>query len=329
MAVDRMEIETLDRFSSADKVSGEKAECFQTRKVVSYAMLSDTDQEQAWQQLEILAREHDFRERLTQEVITSLIEHYSEARAAHRGCRSLMILASHGADHVALRGGIDAVVKAMRSHRSGASRGCVQVVGCGALCSFAQHKENVCGPTSEQIGAMVDAVVSALSGSPWWDTTTNSWGCLALNQFARRFPLTVARHGGTVAVLSAMRHHLNHADVQECGARALLSISGDPAGKLDVARHGGVDTLLASLAAHLSTPTVLQSTLQTIAALARDEALRAMVGALGGARAVMHAMEHNAEHAGVQAHALHALAVLARSPDTRCAVAAAGVNLNP
>ena len=159
MFVSRMEIETLNRFSSADKVSGKKAECFQTRKAVSYAMRSDTNQEHAWQELEILALEHDFRGRFTEEVITSLNEHYSEVRAAHRGCRSLIIPASHGADHVALRGGIDAVVKAMRCYRSGASCGYVQVVGCGTLCSFAQHKENVCGSISEQIGAMVDAVV--------------------------------------------------------------------------------------------------------------------------------------------------------------------------
>jgi len=192
MCVDRTEIETLHRLSSADKVSGEEA-----LSVVSYAMFSDTDQQHAWQQLDILARAHAFRGRFAEEVITSLNKH------------SLMILASHGADHVALRGGIDAVVKVMRSHRSGASHGCVQVVGCGALCSFAQHKENVCGPTSEQIGAMVDAVVSALSECPWCNTATNSWGCLALNQFTRRFPVTVARHGGTVAVLSAMRYHLS------------------------------------------------------------------------------------------------------------------------
>ena len=75
MFVDRMEIETLDRFSTADKVSGERAECFQTRTVVNYAMLSDTDQEHAWQQLEILARKHDLRGRITEEAITSLNEH--------------------------------------------------------------------------------------------------------------------------------------------------------------------------------------------------------------------------------------------------------------
>ena len=63
-----MEIETLDRVSSADKVPGEKAECFQTRKVVSYAMLSDTDQEHAWQQLEILACEHAFHGRFAEEI---------------------------------------------------------------------------------------------------------------------------------------------------------------------------------------------------------------------------------------------------------------------
>ena len=137
---------------------------FQTRKVVSYAILSDTDQDHAWQQLETLAREQGFCGRFTEEVITSLNEHYSEARAAQprmpllndpcvSRCRSRHFERGHRRDG---QGYAEPQVWSIEGMCPG---------GCGALCFFAKHKEHVCGPTSQQIGAMVDAVVSALSGS--------------------------------------------------------------------------------------------------------------------------------------------------------------------
>ena len=96
-------------------------------------------------------------------------------------------------------------------------------------------------------GGCIVAVITAMRSNKT-EGLVQQQGCVALHAFAREHGATIARHGGTLALTSAMKHHGEQDPIlQEHAAGALVYVVVNDGYKVAVAKRGGIPCILAAM----------------------------------------------------------------------------------
>ena len=108
-----------------------------------------------------------------------------------------------------------------------------------------------------------------------------------------------------VAVVAAMRSHLENADVQYAGCTALWSLAyQNPANRSAIASSGGFQAIVEALRAHTESAKVAEPACAALASLAVDDSIAQAIVSVGGVDAVTTAMMLHVGSAKVQEAAL-------------------------
>lgn len=157
-----------------------------------------------------------------------------------QGCRGMSVLGEKDEtrEQILAKGGLDAVLAALRAHPSEAE---VQAAGCTAIGNFALGE----GEATVRASGALAQVLEAMAALPA-EAELQAKACRALGNcaFSPEGEADVLAKGGVAAVLAAMRAHPSDAAVQEEGCDALCNL---PSAKAAILAGGGLAVVTASL----------------------------------------------------------------------------------
>eukprot|EP00940_MAST-03C_sp_MAST-3C-sp2_P001689 g1689.t1 len=226
----------------------------------------------------------------------------------------LMLFAYNDAERqkeIARLGGIEAIVRAMRAHRSIVG---IQDYACGALANLANNAENQKRIVKE---GGIDAVLRAME-SHKASEGVQAQGCGALSNIAMATNGTenaerIAKEDGIAVVLRAMETHKTIESVQLYGVVALQKIGCTAELLKRIGTEGGVEAILRAMESQEKSEGIQQFGCTALYNLALDAENQKRIAKKGGIAAVLRAMESHKKSEGVQLQGCMALACLAEN----------------
>uniref|UniRef100_A0A7S1VP17 Uncharacterized protein n=1 Tax=Grammatophora oceanica TaxID=210454 RepID=A0A7S1VP17_9STRA len=175
-------------------------------------------------------------------------------------------------------------------------------------------------PGLQQLTATISQMTATLEDS---NTQIRCFGELAeLGWKNWRNRGSIGKAGGIEAIVKAMSHHFECAQVQSCGCVALYWLASW-GNQESIADAGGIERIVLTMKRHVESEDVQNRACQVLAELVgghRDSIVR-----VGGIKAVVVAMRHHLQNEEVQRHGCKALAGLASySPSSQVLIANEG-----
>ncbi len=248
-------------------------------------------------------------------VASGMALHRGWAMAQERGCAALRNLAG-GADFkeeddkfalaVAVAGGLDAVLEALRAHPTHAG---VQEAAFGALVRILRPPDNRVKAGS---AGAIEAAVAALRAHPA-HTGVQAAACWALRQMTVNDAneIKAGSAGAIEATVAALRAHPAHAALQEAACAALCNVTGNADNRVKAGSAGAIEAAVAALRAHPAHAGVQEAACRALRNITADNAAnKVKAGSAGAIEAAVAALRAHPAHAGVQEEACSALRIM-------------------
>ena len=152
-----------------------------------------------------------------------------------------------------------------------------------------------CGRTTENSAPQAKAEGRAANSPPTIDTD----GALKVGHAFAAIAAPTAGGRNFGAIVAAMKHHPDHAVVQEKGCAALMNLAADDANRRAVGRvHGAFEAVVAAMQRHPDHAKVQQYGCRALMNLAVDGANRKAIGRVDGVfRTIVAALKRHRDHA--------------------------------